>query len=139
MNRFAILFLLITTNYANAEGQLFGEAEWSIRGHDNDPGFQLSLETDGQGLGSRLPPPLSKETDQVGDIQVSLTSSPELKSFNARLFDATEIRGDLGTNPLVLEIITPEVGIIDWATVPARDGDGPNSFSYTHRTLPTKA
>ena len=77
-------------------------------------------------MGSRLPPPLFKETDQVGDIQVSLTSSPELKSFNARFFDATEIRGDLGTNPLVLEIITPEVGIIDWATVPARDGGGPN-------------
>ena len=26
----------------------------------------------------------------------------------------------------MLEIITPEVGIIDWATVPARDGGGPN-------------
>jgi len=108
------------------ESQLFGEAEWSIRGRSNDQGFQLSLETDGQGLGSRLPPPLFKETDQLGDIQVSLTSSPELKSFNARFFDVTEIRGDLGTNPLVLEIITPEVGIIDWATVPARDGGGPN-------------
>ncbi|MGB2318314.1 MAG: YhdP family protein, partial [Litorivicinaceae bacterium] len=108
------------------ESQLFGEAEWSIRGRGNDQGFQLSIETDGQGLGSRLPHPLFKETDQVGDIQVSLTSSPELKSFNARFFDATEIRGDLGTNPLVLEIITPEVGIIDWATVPARDGGGPN-------------
>ena len=42
------------------ESQLFGEAEWSIRGRGDDEGFQLSLETDGQGLGSRLPPPLSK-------------------------------------------------------------------------------
>ncbi len=108
------------------ESQLFGEAAWLIRGSGDDEGFQLSLETDGQGLGSRLPPPLSKETDQVGDMRVSLTSTPELKSFNATFFETTEIRGDLGTNPLVLEIITPEVGIIDWATVPAHDGGGPN-------------
>ncbi|MDC3058184.1 DUF3971 domain-containing protein [Litorivicinus sp.] len=108
------------------ESQLYGEADWSIRGRGDDEGFQLSLETDGQGLGSHLPPPLSKETDQVGDIRVSLISTPELKSFNATFFETTQIRGDLGTNPLVLEILTPEVGIIDWANVPARDGGGPN-------------
>ncbi len=108
------------------ESQLFGEAEWSIVGRGKDQGFVLSLETDGQGLGSRLPEPLAKKEDQIGRIVVNLNSAPNLRSFNAKLFETTEVRGRLGTNPLAIEVITPEASIIDWATLPSRDGEGSN-------------
>lgn len=108
------------------ESQLFGEADWSIVGRGKDQEFVLSLETDGLGLGSRLPEPLAKEDDQIGRIVVNLNSTPGLRDFNAKLFETTEVRGRLGTNPLAIEVITPEASIIEWAALPARDGEGSN-------------
>ncbi len=78
------------------ESQLYGAADWSILGRSTDQGFLLSLETDGRGLGSRLPEPLAKDADQIGRIVVNLNSTPESKSFNAKLFETTEVRGSLG-------------------------------------------
>ena len=108
------------------ETQLYGEADWSIVGRGKDQEFVLSLETDGRGLASRLPEPLAKEPDQIGRIVLNLNSAPESKSFNAKLFETTEVRGSLGTNPLAIEVVTPEASIVDWATLPSRDGDGPS-------------
>ncbi len=106
------------------ESQLYGKAVWSIVARSTDQGLVWSLETDGQGLGSRLPEPLGKTEDQIGRIVVNLNSTPELRSFNAELFETTEVRGQLGTTPLVIEVITPQANIIDWANLPSRDGGG---------------
>ncbi|NCW08178.1 MAG: hypothetical protein EBW40_00305 [Gammaproteobacteria bacterium] len=50
-----------------------------------------------------------------------------------RLFEVTEVRGSLGTNPLAIEVVTPEASIVEWANVPSRDGDG-SSLSILLKT-----
>jgi len=108
------------------ESQLLGSADWSVVGRGDDTGFVLSFETDGRGFESVLPYPLSKDANDIGRIAVNLTSTPEERTFNAKLFETTAIRGQLGTNPLVLEITTPEAGIIDWASLPTEGGANSN-------------
>ena len=108
------------------ESQLYGAADWSILGRSTDQGFLLSLETDGRGLGSHLPEPLGKDADQTGRIVVNLNSTPEFQNFNAKLFETTEVRGQLGIMPLVIEIITPQANIVEWVALPLGGGSESN-------------
>ena len=108
------------------ESQLYGAADWSILGRSTDQGFLLSLETDGRGLGSHLPEPFGKVAEQTGRIAINLNGTPEFRNFDAKLFETTEVRGQLGTTPLVIEIITPQANIVEWATLPPGGGAGSN-------------
>lgn len=108
------------------EDQLFGSADWSIVGRGDDQSFIVSLETDGRGLGSRLPYPLAKDEASIGRVAVNLTDEPDGRTFSVRVFDVTDIGGVLDSKPLTLEVMTPEADLIGWATLPSGDGDRSN-------------
>lgn len=108
------------------EDQLFGSADWSLVGRGDDQSFIVSLETDGQGLGSRLPYPLTKDEASTGRIVINVTDGLDGRTFSVGIFDVTDIRGVLDSNPLTLEVITPEADLIGWATLPSGDGDRSN-------------
>ena len=77
------------------------------------------LETDGIGIGSALPYPLDKDPDTIGRININLSNKPSGLSLAAKLFEIAEIRGALDTTPLALEVITPRIDLIGWATLPS--------------------
>ncbi len=115
------------------EEQLFGSGEWSfVAGVSDDSSF-LSLETDGAGIGSALPYPLGKDPETIGRININLSNKPSGPSLSVKLFETAEIRGALDTTPLALEVITPRIDLIGWATLPSL-GSGLGEVSLLLRT-----
>ena len=105
------------------EKQLFGSGEWSFNASVRDDSSSLMLETDGIGIGSALPYPLDKDPDTIGRININLSNKPSGPSLAAKLFETAEIRGALDTTPLALEVITPRIDLIGWATLPSLGTD----------------
>lgn len=105
------------------EKQLFGSGEWSFNASIRDDSSFLMLETDGVGIGSALPYPLDKDPDTIGRININLSNKPSGPSLAAKLFEIAEIRGALDTTPLALEVITPRIDLIGWATLPSLGTD----------------
>ena len=101
------------------EKQLFGSGEWSFNASVRDDSSFLSLETDGIGIGSALPYPLGKDPETIGRININLSNKPSGLSLSVKLFETAEIRGALDTTPLALEVITPRIDLIGWATLPS--------------------
>ena len=52
--------------------QLYGQSDWIVRWRGENQGWKLSAETDGRGLGSRLPHPLGKEPQTPGNVVLDL-------------------------------------------------------------------
>ena len=115
------------------EKQLFGSGEWSFVAGVRDDSSFLSLETDGAGIGSALPYPLGKDPETIGRININLSNKPSGPSLSAKLFETAEIRGALDTTPLALEVITPRIDLIGWATLPSL-GSGLGEVSLLLRT-----
>jgi uncharacterized protein YhdP len=105
------------------EKQFFGSGEWSFNASVRDDSSFLMLETNGIGIGSALPYPLDKDPDTIGRININLSSKPSGPSLAAELFEIAEIRGVLDTTPLALEVITPRIDLIGWATFPSLGTD----------------
>ena len=115
------------------EEQLFGSGEWSFVAGVRDDSSFLSLETDGAGIGSALPYPLGKDPETIGRININLSNKPSGPSLSVKLFETAEIRGALDTTPLALEVITPRIDLIGWATLPSL-GSGLGEVSLLLRT-----
>ena len=115
------------------EKQLFGSGEWFFSAGVRSGSSFLSLETDGLGIGTALPYPFDKDPDTIGQIKVSLSNEPSGSSLAVKLFEKTRIRGTLDTTPIVLEVITPRIDLLGWATLPSL-GTGVGNLSLLLRT-----
>ena len=113
--------------------QLYGQADWIVRWRGEDQQWRLSAETDGQGLGSRLPHPLGKEPQAHGHVVVNLKSDKVGKFFSASIFEITEVSGEIGASPLTIEVVTPEADLFGWATISRSDSE-PRNLSILLRT-----
>ena len=106
--------------------QLYGQSDWMVEWRGENQQWKLSAETDGRGLGSRLPHPLGKEPQTLGNVVVDLKSHETQKKFSARIFDITEVSGEFGLHPLTLEVVTPEADLFGWTTLSEGDSEQRN-------------
>ena len=111
-----------------SDQQIYGEADWTINWREEDDQWKLLVETDGKGLGSRLPRPLGKEPALPSPIIINLKTVDDKKDFSALIFERTKISGEIGINPMSFEVVTQEADLFGWANFSSADSASRNLF-----------
>ncbi len=111
-----------------SDEQLYGEADWNINWREENDQWKLLVETDGQGLGSRLPHPLGKKPALSSPVIINVKTVDDRKDFSALIFERTEITTEIGINPMSFEVVTPEADLFGWANFSSIDRGSRNLF-----------
>ena len=109
-----------------SEALLSGASSWTVIARNQDDSLTVDLETDGVGLISDLPMPLTKTAARAEPIRVRLIDDATSRRFEASVFDDTEISGRLDETPMALNVKTPELDVLGWASLPGDSETGPN-------------
>lgn len=96
---------------------LSGEAEWRAHITGSDDGVRARIETEGRGLLSQLPAPLTKPADARGTISVEIETQDERRPVRVRVFDSVDIEGSLSETETDWLIRAPSVDLLGWAQV----------------------
>jgi Predicted membrane protein len=109
-----------------SEALLSGASSWTVIVRNQDDSLTVDLETDGIGLISDLPMPLTKIAARAEPIRVRLIDDATSRRFEASVFDDTDISGRLDETPMALNVKTPELDVLGWASLPGDSETGPN-------------
>lgn len=109
-----------------SEALLSGASLWTVVAQNQDDVLTVELATDGVGLISDLPEPLTKAAKRAQPIRVQLTEDAVSRRFRAQVFEHTEVSGRLDEAPLALNVSTPELDLLGWAGLPSDAETSPN-------------
>lgn len=101
-----------------SDALLSGASAWTVIAQNQDDVLVVELETDGVGLISDLPEPLTKAAERAKPIRVRLIDDAISRRFEADVFANTEVTGRLDETPLALDVKTPELDVLGWASLP---------------------
>ena len=104
-----------------SEALLSGTADWTARVQQQQGRVNVMLQTDGMGLASQLPFPLTKTTESPGSMLIELNMGPDEQLMTATLFGQTTVSARLDQSPLALSVRTPEIDLLGWAQLPGSD------------------
>lgn len=111
-----------------SEALLSGVADWTAKIQQQSGLLQVLLQTDGVGIESQLPFPLTKSAATPGAILVELNQAGDAQQMTAQIFADTEVSARLDQRPLALSVVTPEIDLLDWAQLPG-DADQDTTVS----------
>lgn len=97
---------------------LSGDANWLAQINASEVGVKAVLQTDGRGLESALPAPLTKPADQEGSIVVEIHRQENDSSLSALIFDEVSVKGSLTDTAAGWSIQAPTLDLLGWAQVP---------------------
>ena len=108
-----------------SEDLLSGRALWSLNASKVGDRLYLSMETDGVGLISQLPIPLTKAEEVAGNIKVNFTQDQSGQTVEAIVFENTTILGQLDRDLITLEVLTPMIDLLGWGSLSGPAGERP--------------
>ncbi len=100
---------------------LAGDAEWRAQITGSSDGVRALIETQGKGLISQLPAPLTKAADAPGAISIEIEALENDLPVRVDVFDSVEIIGSLEEANSDWLIRAPSVDLLGWAQVSGTD------------------